>query len=591
MAGHASNWFKTGSGSAKGKVFISNAAIKGFYGMTSDKEVQDYKKYLHSIEDKSWAPETLLKIAEESVQPGGQAKAAPKANTAAEKELTSLANQVFDGPGYENAKVVHDPKNDTYMVVKEDGSPGTSPVSYKNIKYVLEKTLEAKQAKAEQAKTPEPGAVTKGFAMVTQANGKQKEKPASIQGDLAVVETPYGHAVIHKASGKALLYVDGDKQQVYSTYKKKYVTQSAPSEGSETMALSAMDALNKSSSSWNRGEVEALSPGAQEALKNWAQNKGIKATDIAFAPQKDKAGGDMPAATPKVVSPDPVSSGAFTTALGMDVTKTGDGKYQIVGQDGKAIGKPYLTESGAINRVKKLGSQKFTEEVSRFQDRIRNGEFKSNYEAMPKAFSTIANFWRVSQSEKAAPQSSENDSMHSYQGGGYTIINQFLWGSSVGSGNTLKLNSSAIPDYAVKETAKKITDLMAVSKRQSAPFAFTSYRAVNADHPLTKWAYQASVGDAYLNKGFDSSSFNPLMTPINGGPTAARLIFDVPKDAKGLMFSGTPGYTDNLGYELEWLAPANGRWAVKEVRDVGGVREVVVSLLEQRDLNGNVIWP
>jgi hypothetical protein len=282
----------------------------------------------------------------------------------------------------------------------------------------------------------------------------------------------------------------------------------------------------------------------------------------------------------------------------MSVQETADGKYQVVDQDGKAIGKPLTTQNGALNKVKKLGAEQAAQEVRTLQDRVKSGQLpywadEDSGENMTASFASVAQFWKTAVGNGAAPKGeSEVNSMSSYQGGGYRPINKLMWSSYVAPNGKLLPNSTVIDDYLRKKTMREVADLMAASKRQSAPFAFTVYRATSPNHPLTEWAKQASVGDAYLNKGFDSTSFNPLMEPIeSGGGTAARIIFDVPQGAKGLMFSGTPGYKDGLPHEMEWLAPANSKWAVKEVRDVNGVREVVVSLLSQRDLNGKVIWP
>ncbi|MEI8167174.1 MAG: hypothetical protein WCG26_12380, partial [Chloroflexales bacterium] len=63
----------------------------------------------------------------------------------------------------------------------------------------------AGQAKNKPAPAPAKPMPTSGTVTTTQANGKQKTTEGIIQGDLAVVTTPYGHAVIHKPSGKALL--------------------------------------------------------------------------------------------------------------------------------------------------------------------------------------------------------------------------------------------------------------------------------------------------------------------------------------------------------------------------------------------------
>lgn len=176
----------------------------------------------------------------------------------------------------------------------------------------------------------------------------------------------------------------------------------------------------------------------------------------------------------------------------------------------------------------------------------------------------------------------EQSALSDYQASGYQALNKSLW----------KLNRAKNGKMSVASTTKAAR-LMELSKKLSSPFDFTSTRAVRTGHALHAWAQSVGVGDMYVNKGFDSSSLNPDISPIDGtGQLGTRVRFRVPKGAKGIYMNGVPGYPSSHKSEVEWLVPANSSWLVSS-RTVGadGVIEVVVDLVDQRDFSGATIWP
>jgi len=86
MAGHSSGWFKL-RGKAKGSVFISRATMKsiGYQPATL--------KYEAKTGDSDKINAMLIRLADKSVQPGGQAKAAPKVAKAVTWDAASAALQ------------------------------------------------------------------------------------------------------------------------------------------------------------------------------------------------------------------------------------------------------------------------------------------------------------------------------------------------------------------------------------------------------------------------------------------------------------------------------------------------------------------
>lgn len=531
MAGHASNWFKSSSGSAKGKVFISNTAIKQFYGMTSGAQVADYKQYLHSIENKPWAADVLAELAAASTLPGGQAK--------------------FKAP-------------------------------------------------AEQSNPPSigPTPVEKGQITVTQTNGKQVTKEAITQGNLAVVETPYGHAVVHKPSGKALLYIDGDKQQVYNNFKKKYTTQSAPSPTSESAAVALMESLNGASGSWSREEVEAMGPNAQAALTAAAQGKGIKATTIQFKPTGSGTSDPvMPAAAPK----------ALTSTAKADTPDVPGISDKLKAEFGAHVGHA----AGDLKAEAFLADQL----ASRYKG---TGKAGSKADMAMRAAYRAAN-------PKLTISDEERSALSSYQGGGYSNINEALWAGKVTGKNGIgfdeqkaraafetrtrasaaKLYSSpeAQATYIASEMAgldshisylrkgfERALTLQKFMRRSKAPFNFTVTRSQGKDHPVYAAMLTKGVGDTFENMGFESANVNPDNSW--GGQPGVQIDFRIPKGARGAYFNDIPGYSSSHPDEVEWLIPANSRWVVSERRlDTNGHLRVVLDLVSQRDITGGIIWP
>lgn len=80
MAGNSGNWFKTGKGSAKGNVFVSNATILATIPMLPGENLASIKAGLHGIAQSS--PDTIGALAAMSPQPAGQAMASNDARSA-----------------------------------------------------------------------------------------------------------------------------------------------------------------------------------------------------------------------------------------------------------------------------------------------------------------------------------------------------------------------------------------------------------------------------------------------------------------------------------------------------------------------------
>ena len=87
MAGHASNWFKTGAGSKKGRVFVSNKALLTYFGGTpasAKAEMRDLAKKVATSSTYGNIPdkELLNTISKASTPPTGQAITTKQANAA-----------------------------------------------------------------------------------------------------------------------------------------------------------------------------------------------------------------------------------------------------------------------------------------------------------------------------------------------------------------------------------------------------------------------------------------------------------------------------------------------------------------------------
>lgn len=81
--------------------------------------------------------------------------------------------------------------------------------------------------------------------VVTQADGDHAVKPGQIQGALAVVDTPFGHSIVHVPTGKALLYV-GNKGK--------------PTAETQQQAQMMMSTLNVLHADWGTSDPDTLSP-------------------------------------------------------------------------------------------------------------------------------------------------------------------------------------------------------------------------------------------------------------------------------------------------------------------------------------------
>lgn len=175
----------------------------------------------------------------------------------------------------------------------------------------------------------------------------------------------------------------------------------------------------------------------------------------------------------------------------------------------------------------------------------------------------------------------EKSAIKDYQGYGYASLNPLLWSAARQANGKMDVSDPGA------------LGIMSAMKKLAAPFDFTSTRAVRTGHELHAWATSAGVGDLYVNKGFDSASLNPNVSPIAGsGPLGTRVRFRVPQGSKGLYMNGLPAYKSSHPEELEWLVPANSSWVVSG-KTVGadGVIELMVDLIGQQDFDGKQTWP
>lgn len=250
MAGSHSNWFKVPAGPMKGqRVFISNATLQSWFG-TQNEPISVTKKKLgaditaarNAGEDGGGVMAGLLTgAAGHSPQPGGQAQKKPVG-------VYTTARRAKKAPA---------PEEEDQQPTK---APATQPMQLK-------------------------------YLVFTQANGKQVEKQGTQQGGLGVVDTPYGHAIIHIKSGKALAYVNGAKKAVTDPKTGKTKIQNAPDAASHSTAVEVMSKLNQSGANWDRDEAESLSSKAQAALKSSlggqvsASKVTFKIPPVAGAPQ------------------------------------------------------------------------------------------------------------------------------------------------------------------------------------------------------------------------------------------------------------------------------------------------------------------
>lgn len=167
-------------------------------------------------------------------------------------------------------------------------------------------------------------------------------------------------------------------------------------------------------------------------------------------------------------------------------------------------------------------------------------------------------------------------SLRSYQGMGYGRRNRALWSVERSVDGVMA---------GVSASDRKMQALVLSSK---APIDMTVTRAAGAAHPLYKWAQNIQVGDAFASKGFDSTSLNPL---IRDAYRDVTINMRIPKGSRGIAMNAV---LENASYsgEQEWLLPANTTWAVVGRETEGVVKlKVTLELVEQRDFDGNVIWP
>jgi hypothetical protein len=114
-------------------------------------------------------------------------------------------------------------------------------------------------------------------------------------------------------------------------------------------------------------------------------------------------------------------------------------------------------------------------------------------------------------------------------------------------------------------------------------------RAVRSSHALAaQQAQAANVGDPYVSNGFDSSALDPN-TSIFGNNVQIRM--RIPKGAHGAYINSV--FPDNmLADEMEFLLPANSSWVVTGKQTLpSGKLELTVDLIDQRTLDGTVVWP
>lgn len=381
------------------------------------------------------------------------------------------------------------------------------------------------------------GTVTVSSSPAGATTKATQEVPATIYGDSGLVITKSasgsGWFVTHADSGKGVAYKLGTKAEA------------------EALAEALVASGVKLKGLDQDGAVASLksNPQALNAIKlaNWGQLKPKKATTA-----------------------DPT---AALNAMLKEVAK------QPAVAAAKATAKKAADQAAANANKPPTKS-----ELKAMQKALSAGQAAKGQE-LTTAAKTFAKLMKR-HNAKVTPTEAEKSFLGAYQGSSYKGINTAMWKGTIDP----VTHAMSFPSDAYHQNFASA--LMSLSKQISAPFAFKTYRVANADHPLTAWAKNATMGMAYVNKGFDSSSLDPDFNPVaGGGATATKLIFNVPEGMKGIYLNGTPGFHSGIPSEMEWLIPANSSWAVSKVADINGVRTVTVDLIEQFGLDGAKMWP
>lgn len=172
MAGHASNWFKTGGGTSKGRVFVSNLAIQKTYALglaNGSYTMAGLKKMLQDMAGSPSGGEMVTSLASSSQQPSGQAIKTP----APSKKALSLVDQA-------EIKNLEEEVAFAQQMVAGQEKHLASP-QFKTKKGQASKSYQANLAQLEKHKAT----LAKWEGKLAQALGGNSPKKAELQAKLA----------------------------------------------------------------------------------------------------------------------------------------------------------------------------------------------------------------------------------------------------------------------------------------------------------------------------------------------------------------------------------------------------------------------
>jgi hypothetical protein len=167
------------------------------------------------------------------------------------------------------------------------------------------------------------------------------------------------------------------------------------------------------------------------------------------------------------------------------------------------------------------------------------------------------------------------------------IINKAMWNSVQTTDNGIAPNPNPIDANAASLPSPALYQPMQdVLLSLKSPIDMTVTRALPSYHPMMAWAQAVDVGTTYVGMGFDSTSYNPDVV-VNGQSLQLRM--RVPAGSRGAMLNAI--YPNNYTQEQEWLMPANSRWVVTGKEMIDGKLQVYMDLIDQRNLDGSLVYP
>lgn len=232
-------------------------------------------------------------------------------------------------------------------------------------------------------------------------------------------------------------------------------------------------------------------------------------------------------------------------------------------------------------------------DLSYTQDAVKS-DFGNNDKSIRLAENQSNNFYYESNAEQrfirdyqevneSSLDSDQNNALADYQGSGYSYINRTLWMSERRDDGSIDFGDES------NTTINHLRHLQDAVSSHSAPFDIVTTRSQNMSHPLYELMNNAEIGSTYTSLGYDSSQ---LDTSNNWSGGDIRVDYLVPKGAKGVYLNGINDYYSEYPKEIEWLHPANSSWTIiAKTKDDDGRIRVALELVDQRDFDGNVIYP